>query len=343
MFSCCRGFERMNAKAATRKAVIGGSSPKMSSRRLDANDSADGISMMLNPQMISRGAAGGEGDLLLSSELLESITDAPNAVQVGLEARTPSPSHVATPSSLCPLQWATIKGSVANLLQSVKSLGDEVSALKRAAARAEADEPSSRSVAATGMSRQRTLFAPSLATSGGAAPVSPTLSPQDRASPESARPTLGREASSRRRFDVQVRGLAATMRHVHAPHTYCLPRCFPLGPPRQQSSPSGGPARSPKFPTASGVIATQSPLVALQRARSARRAGSDLDRDPVALGASASGTVTVQSPLQALQHSRPALLARGADEIGPGAASSAAATASGGGAVQMVRNPLSRL
>ena len=91
------------------------------------------------------------------------------------------------------------------------------------------------------------------------------------------------------------------------------------------------------------MIATQSPLVALQRARSARRTGSDLDRDPVALGASASGTVTVQSPLQALQHSRPALLARGADEIGPGSASSAAADAGGGGAVQMVRNPLSRL
>lgn len=156
--------------------------------------------MTLNPQMIARGTtrSDGPGDLL-STELLDSIVDAPNAVQVCCVIVVPSWFlWLECMSPFCDLQWATIKGSVSSLLSSVKSLGDEVAALKRAAARSEADEP----VRAMS-SRQRTVFAPSLATTG-APPSSPTLTPENEPNADKSR-ALARGMSTRRKFDAQVR------------------------------------------------------------------------------------------------------------------------------------------
>ena len=72
--------------------------------------------------------------------------------------------------------------------------------MKRAAARSEADEP-----ARTAASRQRTVFAPSLATTTAAASSSPTLASHDDDSPADRSRALPRGVSSRRKFDVQVR------------------------------------------------------------------------------------------------------------------------------------------
>lgn len=232
---------------------------------------------------------------------------------------------------------------MSSLLKSVKSLSEEVAALKRAAARSEADEP-----ARAAASRQRTIFAPSLATASAAASSSPTLAPlDDDASADRSR-ALPRGVSSRRKFDVQVRhgcNGRAVLARLFLPQlthvTLCAP-CLLL-----QSAPGGASSGSPKFGSAAGVISTQSPLAVMQRTRSTRRTGSDLDRDPVALGASAGsdGMVTVQSPLQRARPgfggSRRSVSDVDRDtDLSPGSASLAA---NAGTAPLMMSNPLARL
>ena len=115
------------------------------------------------------------------------------------------------------LQWATIKGSVSGLVTSVKSLAEENAALKRAAAFAEADD-SQRVVAVAGNARQRTQFAPALASTSDdqgsslfpqsisvrSVENSPILRAAAGASlPSLDRRTMARAGSSRRTFDSQ--------------------------------------------------------------------------------------------------------------------------------------------
>ena len=112
------------------------------------------------------------------------------------------------------MQWATIKGSVTSLMQTVKSLGEECAALKRAAVLAD-DDNMRIAVTSAGNSRQRTQFAPSLATTssdvvtprspsfrGASGDASPSRVDTSGGSlPSLDRRTMARAGSSRRMFD----------------------------------------------------------------------------------------------------------------------------------------------
>lgn len=104
-----------------------------------------------------------------------------------------------------------------SLVRSVKSLGEENAALKRAAALAE-ESGTTTIVANAGNARQRTVFAPSLASSGdspGGVPSSPRIgaspsfvalgAPAGGSLPSLDRRTMMRAASSRKGFEAQVR------------------------------------------------------------------------------------------------------------------------------------------
>lgn len=103
LFSICKSRNKMAEAAAVRRAKTGRG---LSGKGGDGDGGEGSVNMTLNPAMLLRAkasAGGGDGDAdLLSMELLDSIVDSPNAVQVRCEGggravhrslARPAPTH----------------------------------------------------------------------------------------------------------------------------------------------------------------------------------------------------------------------------------------------------------